>query len=83
MAAKDACIWKSDVSPDDRGNWAPVIAGVGMDDNGITYISLFLNKPTSSAQPDFNMEIIGGNTKCGYHNGEWFGGNGGCTVSLP
>ncbi|OAR01988.1 hypothetical protein LLEC1_00084 [Akanthomyces lecanii] len=82
VAAKDACLWKSPVSPDDRGNWAAVIAGVGMADDGITYISLFLNKPTSSAQPDFNMEIIGGNSQCGYHNGAWIGGSGGCTTGV-
>lgn len=82
VAAKDACIWKSPISPSDRGNWAAVVAGVGMADDNITYISLFLNKPTSSAKPDFNMEIIGGNTKCGYHNGEWIGGTDGCTTAL-
>ncbi|OAA79939.1 SUN domain-containing protein [Akanthomyces lecanii RCEF 1005] len=82
VAAEDACIWKSPVSPNDRGNWAAVIAGVGMADDGVTYISLFLNKPTSSAQPDFNMEIIGGNSKCGYHNGQWTGGTDGCTTGV-
>ncbi|ATY62092.1 SUN domain-containing [Cordyceps militaris] len=82
VAAKDGCIWKSPTSPDDRGNWAAAIAGVGMADDGITYISLFLNKPTSSAKPDFNMEIIGGNSKCGYHNGQWIGGTDGCTTGL-
>ncbi|OAA64065.1 SUN domain-containing protein [Cordyceps fumosorosea ARSEF 2679] len=82
VAAKDACLWQSPTSPNDRGNWAAVIAGVGKADDGITYISLFLNKPTSSAQPDFNMEIIGGNTKCGYHNGQWIGGDGGCTTGV-
>ncbi|KAM3548205.1 hypothetical protein ARSEF4850_009547 [Beauveria asiatica] len=82
VAAKDGCIWKSPISPSDRGNWAPVIAGVGKDVTNITYISLFQNKPTSSAKPDFNMEIIGGNSKCGYHNGQWIGGTDGCTTGL-
>ncbi|KAM3426086.1 hypothetical protein MY4824_010099 [Beauveria thailandica] len=82
VAAKDACIWKSPISPSDRGNWAAVVCGVGKDESGITFLSLFPNKPTSSAKPDFNMEIIGGNSKCGYHNGQWIGGTDGCTTAL-
>ncbi|TQV96005.1 hypothetical protein V2A60_001162 [Cordyceps javanica] len=82
VSAEDGCLWKSPVAPEERGNWAAVIAGVGKAADGITYISLFLNKPTSSAKPDFNMEIIGGNSKCGYHDGQWFGGKEGCTTGV-
>ncbi|KAJ2970625.1 hypothetical protein NQ176_g8097 [Zarea fungicola] len=82
VPVEKACIWGSAASTPNTGNWAAVNLGVGMDDNGITYISLFLNKPTSNAQPDFNMEVLGGNSPCGFKDGAWIGGSDGCTTGL-
>lgn len=82
-ATEDACIWTSSIDPKGAGNWAPLVLGVGQADDGITYISIFQNLPTSTAELDFNVEIKGDvNSKCSYINGQWTGGSSGCTVSV-
>lgn len=83
---EDACVWKSGMGPEKAGNWAPVVAGVGRASDGITYLSIFQNRPTSNAKLDFNIEITGDvttTTKCSYINGKWSGGGSdGCTTGM-
>ncbi|KAJ3499338.1 hypothetical protein NLG97_g409 [Lecanicillium saksenae] len=81
VGAKDACCWKSELCPDKCGNWSPMNLGVGKD-NGVTYISIFQNAPTSTAWLDFNVEIIGGNTECKYENGAYTPAGTGCTTGV-
>jgi hypothetical protein len=86
VAAKDSCLWNCPSNPLGCGNWAPVNIGVGLAADGITYIAVFPNAPTSTAKLNFNIEITGDvNTKCGYTNGNFIGGANGCTVrfSVP
>ncbi|KND90401.1 Secreted beta-glucosidase sun1 [Tolypocladium ophioglossoides CBS 100239] len=83
LGAKDACVWNSPSDPTGAGNWSPIIVGVGKAKDGITYISIFPNLPTSNAQLDFNIEIKGDiNSKCSYINGQWSGGSNGCTTGM-
>ncbi|KAK3386204.1 hypothetical protein B0T20DRAFT_394984 [Sordaria brevicollis] len=78
----DACTWNSKSCPDCAGNWAPVNVGVGKSDDGITYISIFPNAPTTTAILNFDMEIKGDiSGECWLKNGE-YSGNNGCTVGL-
>ncbi|KOS21020.1 Secreted beta-glucosidase sun1 [Escovopsis weberi] len=77
------CVWNSPDDHDSRGNWAPIICGVGKAADGITYLSIFQNLPTSNAKLDFNIEITGDvNSKCSYIDGEWTGGDNGCTTGM-
>lgn len=79
----DACVWNSAIDPEGAGNWSPVILGVGKAESGITFISIFQNRPTSYAQLDFNIEIKGDvSSECWYRNGRWSGGSDGCTTGL-
>ena len=82
VSAEDACRWNSDVDHDARGNWAPVNIGTGKNGDGLTFLSIFPNKPTSDAQLDFNIEITGDvSTECALVGGQYTGGGDGCTVS--
>lgn len=83
FSKEDSCCWNSPLGPNKAGNWAPIIAGVGRAADGITYLSIFQNLPTSNAKLDFNIEIKGDITsECSYIDGKWTGsGNDGCTVS--
>jgi len=84
LGPADACVWTSDKQPKAAGNWAPLNLGVGQDDNGVTWIGLFKNKPTSQAELDFNVEVTGDvSVKCSYKNGQFSDGSDGCTVSGP
>ncbi|KAM5356323.1 hypothetical protein ACJ41O_002969 [Fusarium nematophilum] len=79
---EEACVWNSSKGKD-AGNWSPVILGVGQAADGITYISIFQNLPTSNAKLDFNIEIKGDvNSKCSYIDGQWTGGASGCTTGM-
>lgn len=83
VAAKDSCVWNCAKNPLACGNWAPINIGVGLAADGITYLSVFQNAPTSTAKLDFNIEIIGDvNTKCGYKDGNFIGGATGCTTGM-
>lgn len=83
LGPKDACVWNSPAAPGRAGNWAPTILGVGKAADGITYISIFQNLPTSHAKLDFNIEVTGDvSSKCGYKNGQYIGGDTGCTTGL-
>ncbi|KAJ3947693.1 Sperm-associated antigen 4 protein [Colletotrichum fioriniae] len=79
---EDACVWKSSKDPLGAGNWAPVNIGVGKSTDGNTYISIFNNAPTSTAQLDFNIEITGANSKCALVGGSYTGGGTGCTTAI-
>ena len=81
VAVEDACLWTSPTNPSSAGNWAPINFGVGQDNTGTTYISIFANLPTSTATLNFNVEIQGANSECWYRNGQFYGGGNGCTVS--
>jgi len=82
LGPEKACVWNSDEDHDGRGNWAPVNIGVGKNQDGLTFISIFPNKPTSNADLDYNIEIIGDvNSECKLENGAYTGGGNGCTVS--
>ena len=84
VSVEDACRWDSDENHDERGNWAPVNIGTGKNEDGITYLSIFPNKPTSDAQLDFNIEIKGDvSEECSLVGGKYTGGGDGCTVSSP
>ncbi|KAI8687946.1 hypothetical protein NCS55_00047000 [Fusarium keratoplasticum] len=81
-SVEDACVWDSPKGKD-AGNWAPVVLGVGQAADGITYISIFQNLPTSDAPLDFNIEITGDvNSECSYIDGKWTGGASGCTTGM-
>lgn len=79
---EQACVWNSAIDPLGAGNWSPDIIGVGKASDGITYISIFPNSPTSTAKLDFNVEIKGDvSSECSLINGKYSGGSNGCTVS--
>ncbi|PHH71040.1 hypothetical protein CDD82_6769 [Ophiocordyceps australis] len=84
LGISQACVWKSSGGLEsEAGNWSPMVLGVGKASDGITYISLFDNSPTSHAKLDFNVRISGDvSTECKYENGEWYGGSTGCTTAL-
>ncbi|PNY26143.1 Secreted beta-glucosidase sun1 [Tolypocladium capitatum] len=83
LGPKDACVWNSPSDPTGAGNWSPMNIGVGKAKDGITYLSIFPNLPTSNAQLDFNIEIKGDvNSPCSYINGQWSGGSNGCTTGM-
>ncbi|KAF7541991.1 hypothetical protein G7Z17_g11834 [Cylindrodendrum hubeiense] len=79
---EEACVWTSSVDSEGAGNWAPIVLGVGQASDGNTYVSIFQNLPTSTAEIDFNIEIKGGNSKCSYIDGTWTGGTSGCTTTF-
>ncbi|KAL2018888.1 hypothetical protein VTK56DRAFT_313 [Thermocarpiscus australiensis] len=82
VPVEQACTWKSSEYPDSAGNWAPTNIGVGKDASGVTYISIFPNKPTSDAVLDFNIEIQGDiSGTCSLKKGAYSGDNG-CTVGM-
>lgn len=82
-----ACLWDSPNTPANTGNWAPVIVGVGKASDGVTYISIFQNKPTSLQKLDFNIKIVGDvSSECSYDASSqtFSGGNDpdGCTTGM-
>ncbi|RAO66661.1 uncharacterized protein BHQ10_002673 [Talaromyces amestolkiae] len=88
-AGKDetvACTWGT--SGSDVGNWAPMNMGLGFKD-GLTYISIFPNTPTTTATLDYNVKIEGASGPCywdasaqTYYQGTTASSTG-CTVSIP
>lgn len=85
VALEDACVWNSPTNPESAGNWAPINIGAGQDETGTTYLSIFPNAPTSTAQLNFNIDItINGETNCYLRNGQYPGGSTtGCTAGFP
>lgn len=86
VAKEVACEWNSPNTPGDTGNWAPAIVGVGKAADGVTYISLFQNSPTSNAKLDFNVKIVGDvSSECSYDaSSQTFSGSNpnGCTTGM-
>ncbi|ROV87771.1 hypothetical protein VSDG_09704 [Cytospora chrysosperma] len=82
-----ACVWDSpDPYSESAGNWAGVNLGTSVDDNGVTYLSIFHNTPTSDAALDYNIKLSGDiSSECTYsYSDNSFSpssGNG-CTVSM-
>ncbi|KIW13940.1 hypothetical protein PV08_06721 [Exophiala spinifera] len=82
--ASQACQWGSPGTP--IGNYAPINFGVGAKD-GTTWLSIFQNSPTTSAQYQGTVELKGNlSGSCKYSNGQYCGVTGcnsqGCTVSI-
>lgn len=82
--ASQACQWGSPGTP--LGNYAPINFGVGAKD-GTTWLSIFQNSPTTSAQYQGTVELQGNlSGSCKYSNGQYCGATGcnsqGCTVSF-
>ncbi|EPE04858.1 septation protein sun4 [Ophiostoma piceae UAMH 11346] len=83
VALDQACVWDSSDYPESAGNWAPVNIGAGTDINGVTYISIFPNTPTTTAKLDFDIVISGDiNGDCYLKGGVYYGGSSGCTTAL-
>lgn len=73
VSTEDACRWTCASNPLACGNWAPAVIGTGKSDDGITYLSIFPNLPTSTASLDYNVEITGDvTTKCSVKNGKFY-----------
>lgn len=89
IGVDNSCVWTAP-SPysENAGNWAGLILGTSVNSEGITYLSLFHNTPTSSTPLDYNIKItIGSETPCiyDYSSNEITGdsdGDNGCTVSF-
>ncbi|KAK7970463.1 hypothetical protein PG996_001108 [Apiospora saccharicola] len=73
VPVEDACRWNSTMAPLSAGNWAPTNLGIGENSEGITYLSIFPNWPTSTALLDFNIKITGDVTdKCTLEDGKYY-----------
>ncbi|KAF2154021.1 glycoside hydrolase family 132 protein [Myriangium duriaei CBS 260.36] len=87
VGVEDACKWGDGSS--DTGNWAPLNIGVGYS-NGMAYVGMLPNKPTTDATLDYKVTLSGGDLgqSCTYQNGMYYsdiisGGSSadGCTIS--
>lgn len=81
-----ACVWDSpDPYSENAGNWAGLNLGTSVDDDGVTFLSIFHNTPTSDAPLDYNIKLSGDITSdCSYDysSNSFSPSNGnGCTVS--
>jgi hypothetical protein len=84
-SASDACKWGDPSQP--LGNYAPINFGVGAK-NGVTWLSIMANTPTTTAPYPGTVEIQGNiSGSCKYQNSQYCSDSGcnqnGCTVSLP
>lgn len=86
VSVSNACTWGSASSP--WGNFSPLNLGVGYS-NGMAWLSIFQNAPTTDAKLQFSVEIKGDGVvgSCKYSNGQYCGATGcsptgGCTVSM-
>lgn len=84
VSVEDGCLWDSSSNHDERGNWAPINIGTGRSTDGITYLSIFPNSPTTTAKLDFNIKITGDvSIECELRNGVYTNGNAnGCTTAI-
>ncbi|KAF2087266.1 glycoside hydrolase family 132 protein, partial [Saccharata proteae CBS 121410] len=66
----DGCIWGDGSEP--VGNWAPLVIGAGYS-QGQAWLSLMPNHPTTYANLDFTIEIVGDNVSntCRYSKGQY------------
>ncbi|KAI9722202.1 MAG: hypothetical protein M1828_004885 [Chrysothrix sp. TS-e1954] len=84
-SVEEGCQWESAGSS--YGNYAPVNLGVGFE-NGAAWLSIQQNKPTTNANLDFAIEIVGDDLagSCKYQHGQYCSATGcnnsGCTVSV-
>lgn len=89
FTADKACTWGSS-SDDNTGNWAPMNMGVGYS-NGVTYLSIFPNEPTTDAKLKFNVKFEGDVSPACYYDASsaTYYKDGvpntseGCTVGIP
>lgn len=87
VSTEKGCQWGDGSSP--IGNWAPMNLGVGYS-AGSTWLSMFKNEPTTDADLDFAIELVGDvSIKCKYDGkGNFYRGSekvtdgNGCTVSF-
>ncbi|KAJ5908094.1 Secreted beta-glucosidase sun1 [Penicillium taxi] len=88
VSTEVGCQWGDGSAP--VGNWAPMNIGVGYTD-GTTWLSMFKNEPTTDADLDFKVKIVGTGIKgeCFYDGKGTFydasgaiSGTNGCTVSF-
>ncbi|CAL3962021.1 hypothetical protein PZA11_000696 [Diplocarpon coronariae] len=83
---EEACIWGKPGT--NIGNWAPVNLGLGRSTSGLTFMSLFPNKPTNpDGVLDFNIKITGDvSGDCKYVDGQYYDNGApsptGCTVGV-
>lgn len=89
VSIQQGCQWGDGSAP--IGNWAPMNLGVGYS-NGATWLSMFKNIPTTTANLDFAIEMVGDDLSdtCRYDGkGNFYNSAGlittgnGCTVSHP
>ena len=74
----NACCW--DGQGDGKtGNWAPIVLGVG-NTGGTNWLSIQQNTPTSYAQYEGTVEIVGDSCSgtCKYSNGQYCLNGGSC-----
>ncbi|KAK7755226.1 Sperm-associated antigen 4 protein [Diatrype stigma] len=83
VSVEDGCLWDCLTHHDECGNWAPTIIGTGQAADGITYLSVFPNTPTSQAKLNFNIRIYGDvSTECTLNGGDYSVSSSGCTTGL-
>lgn len=83
VAVEDGCVWDCAENHDECGNWAPTIIGTGRAADGITYLSVFPNLPTSHAELNFNIKIYGDvSMNCTLESGKYSVSDTGCTTGV-
>ncbi|TGZ81636.1 SUN-domain-containing protein [Ascodesmis nigricans] len=72
VSLEEGCTWG--MVNGGKGNWAPMVFGAGVDNNGATYVSLFQN-PETTNKLNFNIKIETGNPEgdCKYENQKFYG----------
>ncbi|CAN8098716.1 unnamed protein product [Discula destructiva] len=93
VPVEQACTWTPDAPYTEMaGNWAGMNLGTSVNDEGLTFLSIFHNLPTSDAALNYNIQIAGtadggdgevNGLECNYEyeSNEVTGGGSGCTVS--
>lgn len=83
VSVEDGCVWDCLNDHDECGNWAPTIIGTGQSADGITYLSIFPNLPTSHAKLNFNIKITGDvSMECELNSGQYSTSDTGCTTGV-
>ncbi|RYO87679.1 hypothetical protein DL762_002250 [Monosporascus cannonballus] len=83
VSVEDGCVWDCSKDHDGCGNWAPTIIGTGKAPDGITYLSVFPNLPTSYASLNFNIRIYGDvSMECELSGGTYSVSDKGCTTGV-
>lgn len=88
VSIEKGCQWGDGSAP--VGNWAPMNFGVGYS-AGSTWLSMFKNEPTTNANLDFKVKLVGSDLSDScmydgagnfYNNAGLITGGNGCTVSF-